>query len=1430
MKIKQILSSLLAATMIFGSVTANAVTVESDDMPKASGAAVEQESSGVSVTSNKTEHGLPANLQDGAILHAWCWSCNTITANMKDIADAGYTAIQTSPMQQSYARYSDKNTLMGQKDGADVTDGSEGAWWWQYQPTAQKLGNYQFFTEPNNETKCEQEYAAMCSAAEDYGISIITDVVSNHTTSHYVLSGGVENKSGQIDISSEMTSAVGGYNNLWHPNAFISKGSSSVSGVPYRTRLINYMNGGLPDVNTENEAYQAYVVKYLNKLIELGCDGFRFDTAHRIGISTIDGSSYNYWDAVTGVNAVNDIGGDSVRLGTLTNSTVSPNDLFIYGELLKSEYNSGYTQKIRVTDFNYGQKVRSAVKNGSVSSSSVMKESTYLHTINGSASNNITWVESHDDYCNSHDSKNLTESDIHLSWAILTARKAGTPLFFSRPNGSNALEGNYWGNNIAGAVGNDDFKDPEISAVNHFRNAMASNNADNEYLWNVNGDTQILQIDRYNSSNNTQGNCGTVIVNTSSSEQYIDTETKIAAGLYRESVTGSVFEVYSKNGKNYIKGHLFPKSVAVVYETTTASFTAVSDDNTFVTATNSAALGFSGIQGSAAYSFVIDGDIEHETSGVNFTNNQSITFGNDVDNSNRTKRIWLILRAKDTNGNDVCQYFTYLKLNENDLTHVYFDNSTYQWKSVYAYIYQGEGSSKVENHAWPGVLMKYDTETGYYKYNIPYNLKDGNIIFTEASNSTTNRYPADGDGGLALNPLTTMLFSENNSWGTESAKAAQIDAAYNNSSDSTYNLGAKNYLYFFDSFGMHDVKVSVSGASPQSMTWSDALHCYYYEYNSGSVSSLTFTTKEQVPTGSGTEIQSRTYEASLTGFVPGKLYVPTSTSSGEWKELSDIQTGRIYLNVTDSSWTDDVRVHIYRENGQYENAAYPGESMTKLGSVTGISGDLYSYIYYYIDGYKYDKVKFVDVYGTDTSKYYRTDNKTLNTDDFWTISTGKPSGSYKPGVTGSALSSNVSVNKSISVIYKYYDRSIGDPTKAEVRKLNTSYTANSSDLNVAVDSALGTLGLENIFDNYVYRNSQFECVKMIASHSDANNKRNNGVPYGGKINPKFLSNTTSSFGGRFGDDVGSLSVKGENWVTYYDGTDPENSNVINPDDVLPDLSNVASVVVWGFSEPKTYSVRLNYPTTASIPTKTVSDDLKVDSYTGTKQCVCGFDQLISGDNANLTPGIQVPTGYVFDGWYQIEFDNNGNVDSYVKMTENQRFTSRVTKNVTLYAVYAPTKSTVKAASVTANPVDISLDEKGNKVYHYNTLLNIFNCEKSDKKITDVGVVYVNLSGNEAVDYDSVKSSVSSIIGNGTASGSNYRYFQYSVKDGEAVLTNKNRIQFTFTLNESQISGAYSNVAAFAVYKYAGQNAWVVSENCVQYRYSGGSVTVTEMNR
>ena len=44
------------------------------------------------------QYGLLDQVEGGLILHCWCWSFNTIKANLEKIAEAGYTAVQTSPI------------------------------------------------------------------------------------------------------------------------------------------------------------------------------------------------------------------------------------------------------------------------------------------------------------------------------------------------------------------------------------------------------------------------------------------------------------------------------------------------------------------------------------------------------------------------------------------------------------------------------------------------------------------------------------------------------------------------------------------------------------------------------------------------------------------------------------------------------------------------------------------------------------------------------------------------------------------------------------------------------------------------------------------------------------------------------------------------------------------------------------------------------------------------------------------------------------------------------------------------------------------------------------------------------------------------------------------------------------------------------------
>ena len=52
--------------------------------------------------------------QDEVILHAWSWSLDTIAANMKQIKEAGYDYVQTSPVQTCYVGDGGGMALMSQ--------------------------------------------------------------------------------------------------------------------------------------------------------------------------------------------------------------------------------------------------------------------------------------------------------------------------------------------------------------------------------------------------------------------------------------------------------------------------------------------------------------------------------------------------------------------------------------------------------------------------------------------------------------------------------------------------------------------------------------------------------------------------------------------------------------------------------------------------------------------------------------------------------------------------------------------------------------------------------------------------------------------------------------------------------------------------------------------------------------------------------------------------------------------------------------------------------------------------------------------------------------------------------------------------------------------------------------------------------------------
>ena len=82
---------------------------------------------------------------------------------MQAIKDAGYTSVQTSPINQVIVDDGGNKSLKN--------------WYYQYQPILHTIGHYQLGT--------EEEFKEMNRVADQYSIKIIVDAILNHTTSDY---------------------------------------------------------------------------------------------------------------------------------------------------------------------------------------------------------------------------------------------------------------------------------------------------------------------------------------------------------------------------------------------------------------------------------------------------------------------------------------------------------------------------------------------------------------------------------------------------------------------------------------------------------------------------------------------------------------------------------------------------------------------------------------------------------------------------------------------------------------------------------------------------------------------------------------------------------------------------------------------------------------------------------------------------------------------------------------------------------------------------------------------------------------------------------------------------------------------------------------------------------------------------------------------
>ncbi|MCM1505461.1 MAG: alpha-amylase family glycosyl hydrolase [Muribaculum sp.] len=432
----------------------------------------------------------PATTNTETILHAWSWNFPEIAANMSRIADAGFTMIQTSPAQACLTP-PEGNTRLFSQPGE-----KGGNWYHHYQPTDWKIGNDIVGT--------RDQLKAMLDSAAKYNIRVIVDVLPNHTAFDVDL------------VADDMVKAAGGRDKLYHTD-----GLKPVQDYNDRTQCTLWGSGGLPDVNTENKDFQKYYMQYVNDLLSLGVGGFRYDTAKHIGVhsdpvDTAAGVKENdFWDVATGRKSVK-----GVKLA------VPYDELFVYGEVLQDRNvpEAEYADYMGQTASSYGHFLREAIEKGSAKDIDLQD---WRHE--AAPEYLTTWVESHDTYCNAHESASLSDDQIRTGWVFLTARQNGTPLFFSRP--MNSTRQNYWGDNIAGKRGNDEFFHPEVSAVNKFRTAMSGQPENLQ----KSDDGHILLVNR--------GNKGAAVVNISHTAGRVDLPTGLPDGTYRDIVYGKEFKV-----------------------------------------------------------------------------------------------------------------------------------------------------------------------------------------------------------------------------------------------------------------------------------------------------------------------------------------------------------------------------------------------------------------------------------------------------------------------------------------------------------------------------------------------------------------------------------------------------------------------------------------------------------------------------------------------------------------------------------------------------------------------------------------------------------------------------------------------------------------------------------------------------------------------
>ena len=199
------------------------------------------------------KYGLKDNIQDGVILHCFDWTLADIQEEIPNIAKAGFTAVQTSPVHERAGKGS--------------------VWYDVYRPYDFKIGNG---------LGTEADLKALCAKAHEYGVKVIVDVVANHTD-HPNVAERLKDES------------------LYHERFGVGNWNDR--------HQVTFGMIGMWDLDTNNPTVQAIIRQYIQDLKACGVDGVRWDAIKHIGLpsegdsfmkNVVDQAMYNYGEILDG--------------------------------------------------------------------------------------------------------------------------------------------------------------------------------------------------------------------------------------------------------------------------------------------------------------------------------------------------------------------------------------------------------------------------------------------------------------------------------------------------------------------------------------------------------------------------------------------------------------------------------------------------------------------------------------------------------------------------------------------------------------------------------------------------------------------------------------------------------------------------------------------------------------------------------------------------------------------------------------------------------------------------------------------------------------------------------------------------------------------------------------------------------------------------